>query len=676
MNLDPVIQGFLEEAGELLTDFEAALLELEHEPANPEILNRIFRCAHTIKGNSAMLGLDRVARFTHVLEDLLDKLRKRELDLSAALMETLLQSGDALKELLAETQSGAAVDHGRHEQLLKAVQSFAGEKDLMGAPATPRSTEPAAKAPTLYEIYFAPPAELMRRGLDPIQFLQSLSDIGELHQVTPDLGCLPPLAEMEVEQCYLRWKIWLSSGHAKSEVEACFEFVGDASAVTIEALSFDDDASEPEPDALASQPLSLFNLKLEARNSKPDNFESNSIRVSIDKIDKLINLVGELVITQSIVAQAVANYSPDKLPVLEEAVAQMDRHARELHERVLIVRMIPIKTLFSRFPRLVRDLAAAVGKKVALEVLGEETELDKTVIEKIGDPLTHLIRNAVDHGIEAHEDRLAAGKSSTGKVRIEAYQQSGNVYIDIADDGRGLDRGKIVAKAIQNGLVTSEQVLSDEDIYSLIFHPGFSTAAKVTEVSGRGVGMDVVKRNVESLGGAVTIHSESGKGTRFRIKLPLTLAIMDGQALQVGGQIYILPLVAITESVRPPRGSVHRLTGGAEVIVLRDKALPILRLHRLFGILPKSEDPTEGLVVIVEYEGQQAALLVDELLGQQQVVIKSLESNFSKVDGVAGATILGDGRVALILDVPGLVLLSRGTNGGRAETNKIRQKAA
>ncbi|HEY3304594.1 MAG TPA: chemotaxis protein CheA [Candidatus Binatia bacterium] len=675
MNLDPVIQGFLEEAGDLLADFEAALLELEDNPANSEILNRIFRCAHTIKGNSAMLGLDRVARFTHVLEDLLDKVRKSELDLSPALMETLLKSGDALKELLAETQSGAPGDHAWHEQLLKSIQSFAGQdtagtaaaEAMQATMAAPQATAPAGNAETLYEIYFAPPGELMRRGLDPIQFLQALSDIGELHQVTPDLGHLPPLAEMEVEQCYLRWKVWLSSGRSKKEIEACFEFLGDASAVTIEALSFDDDGAEAEaePEVPASPSLVPLNAKPETRNAKLETLESGSIRVSIDKIDKLINLVGELVITQSIVAQTVGHYSPEKLSILEEAVAQMDRHARELHERVLTVRMIPVKTLFSRFPRLVRDLAATVGKKVRLEVLGEDTELDKTVIEKIGDPLTHLIRNAIDHGIEADEDRHAAGKPVTGTVRIEAYQQSGNVYIEIADDGRGLDREKIVAKAIQNGRATPEQVLTDEEVHALIFQPGFSTATKVTEVSGRGVGMDVVKRNVESLGGNITIHSESGKGTRFRIKLPLTLAIMDGQALQVGEQIYILPLVAITESVRPARGSVHKLTGGAEVVMIRDRALPVLRLHRLFGVRPKSDDPTQGLVVIVEYEGRQAALLVDELLGQQQVVIKSLEANFSKVEGVAGATILGDGQVALILDVPGLVLLSRGTDGGR-----------
>ncbi len=681
MNLDPVIQGFLEEAAELLTDFEAALLDLEGDPANPETLNRIFRCAHTIKGNSAMLGIDGVAGFTHVLEDLLDKLRKREVVLTPPLMETLLKSVDALKELLADAKSGKFIDHAWHEELLKGVQCFAGGKvppatETKSAAVTDAApaTAPAKAAETLYEIYFTPPAEVMRRGLDPLQFLQALSEMGQFLQLTPDWGQLPPLAAMEVESCYLRWTIWLSSSRSKRELQACFEFLGDAAAVSIEALSFDEDTTEPEAPAAASQSATSPNPKPEVRNAKLESHDSGSIRVAIDKVDKLINLVGELVITQSIVAQAVANYSPEKLAVLEEAVAQMDRHARELHERVLTVRMVPIKTLLSRFPRLVRDLAAAVGKQVSLEVLGEETEMDKTVIEKIGDPLTHLIRNSIDHGIEAIEDRQAAGKPETGTVRIEAYQKSGNIYIDIADDGKGLDREKIVAKAIQNGLVMPEQVLTDDEICALIFRPGFSTAAKVTELSGRGVGMDVVKRNVEGLGGSIAITSESGKGTRFRIKLPLTLAILDGQALQVGEQIYILPLVAITESVRPARGTVHRLTGGAEVIMIRDKALPVLRLHRVFGVRPKSEDPTEGLVVIVECEGRQAALLVDELLGQQQVVIKSLESNFTKVDGVGGATILGDGKVALILDVPGLVLLCKAA--GRGEANRVGQKAA
>jgi two-component system chemotaxis sensor kinase CheA len=326
---------------------------------------------------------------------------------------------------------------------------------------------------------------------------------------------------------------------------------------------------------------------------------------------------------------------------------------------MMAIRMVPIRTLFARFPRLVRDLAGAVGKAVSLELSGEDTELDKTVIEKIGDPLTHLIRNAVDHGIEPAAERRTAGKPESGRVRLEAYQQGGNIYIVAADDGRGLDRERIVQKAVQHGLVAADQPLTDEEVFALIFRPGLSTAERVTEVSGRGVGMDVVKRNVEALGGSITVRSERGRGTTFRIKLPLTLAIMDGQALKVGGQTYILPTTAIVECVRPARGAVSPVLGHGEALVVRGQALPLLRLHQLLDMASVVHDPGEGLVVIVEHEGRLAALLVDELLGQQQVVIKSLESNFQKVDGVAGATILGDGRVALILDVPGLVALAR-----------------
>jgi len=399
---------------------------------------------------------------------------------------------------------------------------------------------------------------------------------------------------------------------------------------------------------------------LEKQQSLRHKQEVSSIRVNTDKVDKLINLVGELVITQSMVAQLIAGFTPDRLPQLEEAVTQMDRHARELQERVMAIRMVPIRMLFSRLPRVVRDLAQAQHKQVVLDMAGEETELDKTVIEQIGDPLTHLVRNAIDHGIEPSEVRQQAAKPATGHLYLKAYQQSGNIYIEVGDDGKGLDRERIMAKAVQNGLVAPDQALTDEEIFALIFRPGFSTAEKVTEVSGRGVGMDVVKRNVEALSGSITIHSERGCGTTFKIKLPLTLAILDGQLLRVGGESYVMPLVSIVESMRPRQESLNRVLGGAEAITIRGQVLPLLRLHRLFDVSPRTEDPTQGLVVIVEHDGRKVALLVDELLGQQQVVIKSLEANFKKVDGVSGATILGDGSVALILDVPGLVGLHKG----------------
>ncbi|PWB81273.1 MAG: chemotaxis protein CheA, partial [Candidatus Methylomirabilota bacterium] len=338
---------------------------------------------------------------------------------------------------------------------------------------------------------------------------------------------------------------------------------------------------------------------------------------------------------------------------------------RELQERVMAVRMLPVGTVFKRFPRVVRDLAAECGKSVTLQIKGEETELDKTVIERISDPMTHLIRNAVDHGIEPPDRRLAQGKPAEGWIRLNAFHQSGSIYIEVADDGRGLDKSKILKKAVEQGLISGDESLSDDQVYRLIFRPGFSTAEQVTDVSGRGVGMDVVVRNIEGLGGSIAIATEAGRGTRFTIKLPLTLAIMDGLSIQVGHEVYIIPLVSITESIRPKPTDLGKVVGRGEVVSVRGHALPIVRLYELFDVTPRVSDPTLGLLVIVEQDGRRVALLVDELLGQNQVVIKSLEMNYRKVPGLSGATILGDGRVAMILDIPELVRLASGSHALR-----------
>ena len=396
--------------------------------------------------------------------------------------------------------------------------------------------------------------------------------------------------------------------------------------------------------------------------------EATTVRVSIEKVDSLVNLVGEIVITQSMIDRLVADLAPDHVAQLEQAVAQMDRHVRELHERVMAVRMLPIRTVFSRCQRLVRDLAHAQGKQVVLETSGEDTEVDKGVIEQIADPLTHLLRNAIDHGIETPEARRLAGKPEVGSLRLRAYQEGGNIHLEVADDGRGLDRGRIARKAVQVGLLAADARATDDEIFGLIFGPGFSTAETVSQVSGRGVGLDVVRRNIETLGGSVTVHTAPARGTTFHIRLPLTLAILDGQSLRVGSQTYVLPLTAIVESVRPRPEQVPGALTDGEVVVIRGRTVPMIRLHHLFDIVPAVEDPAQGIVVLVEHEGRDVALLVDELLGQQPVVIKGLEANFQKVAGVAGATILSDGGVALILDVPGLVALSRarsGNGGGR-----------
>jgi chemotaxis protein histidine kinase CheA len=387
--------------------------------------------------------------------------------------------------------------------------------------------------------------------------------------------------------------------------------------------------------------------------------ESSTIRVATERVDKLVNLAGELVVTQSVVAQLVATLTPERLPLLREAVAELERHSREIQERVMSIRMLPLGHLFARLPRLVRDLAARTGKEVELVVSGEDTEVDKSVIEKIADPLVHLIRNAVDHGIESAEERARAGKGMRGTLTVRAGQSGGLIFIEVADDGAGLDRDRILCKAIAVGLVTAADDLDDEAVHTLILAPGLSTASAVTDVSGRGVGMDVVKQNVEALGGTISIASERGRGVRIRIELPLTLAILDGQLVRVGDQTYVVPLVNVVESRRPVTAELGTVLGQGDVLRLRDEVLPIIRLHRLLGVEPASQDLLDGILIVVEGARGRIALLIDGQLGQHQVVVKSLEPNFQRVGGIAGATILGDGRVSLILDVSGLVAMTQ-----------------
>jgi two-component system chemotaxis sensor kinase CheA len=548
---DPLLETFFEEADELLEAYESSLLALEAAPADREAVGAAFRAAHTLKGNSAMLGFERIAEVTHALEDLLVRLRDGGAAPDRGAIDLLLRAGDALRALLAAARAGEAAAPPDLEPLLTALAARAAG----GESAVP-AAGPAAPAP-------AGPAE--------------------------------------------------------------------------------DDGRRPLDGA-------------------PD-----TIRVATDKVDRLVDLAGELVITQSMVAQAVRQLSADGLPpeqlaALVEAVAQMDRHTRELEERVMAIRMLPIRTVFGRFARVVRDVAQACGKQVRLETRGDETELDRTVIERIADPLLHLVRNAVDHGLEPPDERRARGKSPVGTVLLAASQRGGSIFIEVADDGRGLDRARIRARAVEAGLVAAGEPLTDEQVDALIWAPGFSTAAEVTEVSGRGVGTDVIRRSIEALGGTVTVETRPGAGTTFRIQLPLTLAIIEGQALRVGRETYVVPLAAVIESVRPAPAALHALVGRAETFVWRGEAVPVVRLHRLFEVPGAEEDPGRGLVVVVEHDGRRAALLVDELLGQQQFVVKNLDRWLCRSDRIAGATILGDGRVALILDVAALV--TAGLQGG------------
>ena len=657
MSADPLVQAFFEEARELLSDFEAALLRLEDAPGDNDLLNRIFRSAHTLKGNSAMLGFEEIAHFTHSLEDLLDQLRKGQRTVTPRVIDVLLITGDVLRGLVGRAEedgrAATADEASARERATAALHAvLRGEAEVeVTAPAADR--DPAVfGVRTLYEIIVRPAASGPSFSADAL--VASLGRLGEVVQVAP-------LADGDATGgC----RIWLVSASPRADVDAALAASADGASVSVDALMMDEPAETPAPPERAT-PVAA---SAEPRRRATDNpaVEAASIRVPVDKVDRLIDLVGELVITQAMVAQAVTTFTPDKLPMLEEAVAQMDRHARDLHERMMAVRMVPIKTLFARFPRLVRDLLGMTGKQATLETSGEETELDKTVIEKIVDPLTHLVRNAIDHGLETPEVRRAAGKPAMGRVSLAASQRGGSIFIEIADDGRGLDREKIRAKAIATGCANADEVLTDDQVLALVFRPGFSTAEKVTEVSGRGVGMDVVRQNVEALGGSIAVETAPGRGTTFRVALPLTVAILDGQLLRVGEERYVVPLVSIVESIRPRREHLTRLLGSGETVTVRDRVLPIVRLHRLFDVVPNVEDPTQGLVVIVEQDGRQAALLVDELLNQQQIVIKSLETNYGRVRGVAGATILGDGRVTLILDVPGLLALARGGDAALA----------
>ncbi len=520
----------------------------------------------------------------------------------------------------------------------------------------------------------------MHSGNDPVRLFRELSTLGEL-TVHCDSDRLPHLADFKPEDCYLSWELELQGAAAREEIVDVFAWVEDDCELNIESLAKESAPTPaptltptPAPTPIASSvvvapPASSEEgqqgeLLLERRKSQdrrqndrraPAPTEGVSIRVGIDKVDAVINLVGELVTTQSMLSVLGVDFDMSRIDKLHEALDQLDRNTRDLQEHVMRIRMMPVSSVFSRFPRMVHDLSGKLGKLVELRINGEQTELDKTVIEKIGDPLVHLVRNSMDHGLEPPDERIKQGKSETGTVTLNAYHKSGSIFIEVGDDGRGLNRDALLRKGLESGLFKPGEDYSDEQIYDLIFHPGLSTAAQISDVSGRGVGMDVVRRNIQDVGGSIQIGSQRGKGTKITISLPLTLAILDGQLVSIGEDCYIIPLLSIIESVQPRAGSVNRIAGRGEVLKFRGQHLPILRLYQMFGTQGAVTDLEKGLLVVVEADGRQVGLFVDDLLGQQQVSIKSMEKNFRRVAGVAGATILGDGRVGLILDISGLI---------------------
>ncbi len=635
---------FFQESAEHLAEMESGLLRLEREPGDGELLNAIFRAAHSIKGASGTFGFEDVAHFTHGLESLLDRLRGGEIQVTHALVDLLLRSQDLLRELLARAAAGTPAPSEMAVLVAELTQAGGVAAKSATSPVEEHRSEPAKPNQTAYRIHFQPSLDLFQQGMDPLLILRDVAALGE-SVTTIDAEKLPPLAGLDPEQCYLAWKIRLLTSKTVEEIRDVFAFVEDSAQIRI------------EPEVSDSQPGTVAVAEPKAA-ATPSG--TASMRVATSKVDKLIDLVGELVIAQSMAKAIVENFTPSRLSHLREAMAETERYTRELQERVMSVRMLPIGQVFSRFPRLVRDVAAQLGKQVRVEMVGEETELDKGVVERMSDPLTHLVRNAIDHGIETPEERRRLGKPEEGLLRLEAYHQGGNVVVAVSDDGRGLDAERIRQKAVERGLIAESAALTAEQAHNLIFEPGFSTAETVSDVSGRGVGMDVVKRNVQALNGSVAVRTEAGAGTTVSIRLPLTLAILDGLLLKVGAETYILPLVSIVESIRPRPEQVRSIAGKGEVVAVRGEALPLMRLHQLFAIPTEVTDPCRGLTVIMEAGGQRTALLVDELLGQQQVVVKSLEAHYRKVQGVLGATILGDGRPALILDATGLAQAAHG----------------
>ncbi|MGN6705342.1 MAG: chemotaxis protein CheA [Rhodanobacter sp.] len=649
---------FFEESLEGLDAMEAALLALDSGSTDHELVHTIFRAAHSIKGGAATFGFAEVAAFTHVAESLLEEVRSERRGVDGELIDLLLRSVDCLRAMLDHTSHGLPAADADSEALRgELVRLVSGE-----AAPVPAATPTAAASVDGWAIRFVALPHLLQTGNDPLRLFRELQQLGRLDVCRAFVVEAAPtqLAELDPGQCWLGWELRLHGAVARADVAAVFDWVEGDCELAIEPIApAAPVAAAPPVAAPAASPAPAASAPRPARETAAASSEGSSIRVGIDKVDALINMMGELVITQSMLSDIGEHFHLSQLERLREGLLQLERNTRELQESVMRIRMLPIGSVFNRFPRLVRDLERKLGKQVKLELHGEHTELDKTVLEKIGDPLVHLVRNAIDHGLESPEKRRAAGKNETGTLRLDAYHEGGNIVVQISDDGAGLNRAAIVAKAEQRGLIRPGQEVDDAEVAELIFQPGFSTAAQATDLSGRGVGMDVVRRNVRDLGGSVGVRSQSGKGSVFTIALPLTLAIIDGLVTAVGEERYIVPLISIVESLRLRPEMVRKIAGGGEVFHFRNEYLPIMRLHRAFGCSAAITEIERGIVVVVEEEGRRVGLLVDDLLGQQQAVVKSLEAHYQRVQGISGATILSDGSVALIVDVSGVVRLGQ-----------------
>ncbi len=693
--MESIKQTYFQECEELLLAMEEGLLAMKGGEADSEMINAVFRAVHSIKGGGGAFGFEALVGFAHGFETVLDDIRSGKLEPGPEVVGILLRAGDTLADHVAAIREDAPLAPGYGDDIsaeLAAVAATPAEDaesaaaDFEGLDFRPMivSVAPAA-AQSGWHIHFVPHASLYSKANEPALLIRELKALGTI-EVSADLTRVPELAAIDPEQAYFSWDIVLSGDIARASVEEVFDFaVDDCELAITEVAAAAPAAAEPEippledvkrePEKAPSRAEHKDATGQVEHKDAPGQTESavkQTIRVDLDKLDRLVNLVGELVITQAMLCQRISAADIGRNSLVGNGLAELDHLVRELQESVMAIRTQPVKSVFQRFPRLVRELGAQTNKQVRLVVKGESTEVDKTVIERLGEPLTHMIRNAIDHGLESTDQRLASGKPAEGTVTLSAEHRGGRIIIEVSDDGNGIDRTRVREKALEKGLIQPDAILSDEEIDNLIFLPGFSTASQVSNISGRGVGMDVVRRNITELGGRIQISNVPKKGSRFSFTLPLTLAVLDGMVVSVGGQVFVLPLTHIVESLRPRSEDIKPFGSTRKLLRIRDNYVPLVMIDELLGIEFAPPETRGGVVILVESDiTGRFALVVDAIIGQQQVVIKSFEANYERIEGIAGATIMGDGRVALILDVDGLASSFRALT---SETVQLQQE--
>ncbi|MGI9508146.1 MAG: chemotaxis protein CheA [Geminicoccaceae bacterium] len=680
-------QTYFQECEELLADLEGQLTALQDGETDDEILHAAFRAIHSIKGGAGAFSFTQLVAFSHIFETVLDLMREHKLETSSANVALLIRAGDVLADLVSAAQQNETLADDFGQELLESLHELAGteagedgddDDDLFddisfggaegGESGDGGSEEDAAATTHVVKIGFIPTPKLFHRANDPLILIRELKSFGTL-ETTVDSSDLPTLEDIEADGSYLAWQFTLTTSETLDDVRNVFEFVLDDCELKVEGEPAEEESAEEPEEAKPAKPAEKpvkaaprqeTSAGGSAGKAAADKKPPASIRVDLERIDRLVNMVGELVITQAMLSEQISQLSVEERASLLHGVETLALQMRELQDNVMSIRAQPVKSVFSRMTRLVRELSCSLNKEAKLVITGEATEVDKTVIEELSDPLTHMIRNSMDHGLEMPDERADAGKPREGTIRLSAEHRSGKIVISVSDDGRGINREKVLKKAIEKGLISAEARPSDDEIDNVILLPGFSTADQVSNVSGRGVGMDVVVRKIQNMGGRIGITSVPGKSSQFSLTLPLTLAVLDGMIIRIGSEFYIIPITSIVESQSPESETIHQLANGSEVLAIRDGFIRLVHLGKLFGNQQQAEQVEGQLVVVVETgTSGPIGLIVDELVGQQQVVIKSLESNYRRVQGVAGATILGNGMVALILDVDGIHAMSQ-----------------